>query len=114
MEVQIGDFLVARTIGVQPVSLKLVSEDQLANQGKTTQNVGRISRREGSYAPGVVLWKKHIVNSYMGHGMTNGETSIRFENDARNKKWRAKNGRRHYKPGNLVGLVAAVLATPGG
>lgn len=114
MEVQIGDFLEPRTISIQPVSLKLVSQDQLTNQGKATHNVRRIGWRECSYAPGVVLWKKHIVNSYMGHGMTNSKTSIRFENDAGNKKWRTENRRRNYKAGKLVGIVAAVLAAPGG
>ena len=96
VEVQIGDMLKPRAIGVKPVSLKFVSQDQITGQGEAAHNVRRIRWGEGGYIPGIVLWKEHIVNSCKRHGMANGETCVRFENDIRDKKWRAKYGRRHY------------------
>lgn len=111
---QIGDFLEFWTIGVQTVSLKLVSQNQFPDQGKAAHYERRISRCESGYVPGVVLRKEHVVNSCMGHGMADGKTCVRFENDTRNKEWRAMDDRRHDKAGNLVRLVATILAAPDG
>jgi hypothetical protein len=109
---QIGYFLELWAIGAQAVSLKLISQDQFTGQGKSAQNVRRIHWCEGSYVPGVMLRKEHIVNSCMGLGMANCEKGVRFENDTWDKEWRAKDGRRHDKTSNLVRLVAAILAVP--